>query len=70
MFFNAKIFGHLVKSPYLCTRKTSRDGAVVARWAHNPKVGGSSPPPATNEDESEIPVRFFSYKKRDCQNKN
>ena len=27
--------------------ETSRDGAVVARWAHNPKVGGSSPPPAT-----------------------
>ncbi len=20
----------------------------VARWAHNPKVGGSNPPPATN----------------------
>ena len=25
----------------------SRDGAVVARWAHNPKVVGSSPAPAT-----------------------
>lgn len=23
-------------------------GAVVARWAHNPKVAGSSPAPATN----------------------
>ena len=22
---------------------------LVARWAHNPKVGGSSPPPATND---------------------
>ena len=22
---------------------------LAARWAHNPKVGGSSPPPATNE---------------------
>ena len=21
---------------------------LAARWAHNPKVGGSSPPPATN----------------------
>jgi hypothetical protein len=21
----------------------------VARWAHNPKVGGSNPPPATRE---------------------
>ena len=37
---------------------------MVARWAHNPKVGGSSPPPATNEDESEIPVRFFIHTKR------
>ena len=27
--------------------KTTRDGAVVARWAHNPKVVGSSPAPAT-----------------------
>ena len=26
-----------------------RDRAEVARWAHNPKVGGSIPSPATNE---------------------
>ncbi|MEA2838499.1 MAG: hypothetical protein QOD89_3049 [Bradyrhizobium sp.] len=26
---------------------TSRDGAAVARRAHNPKVGGSNPSPAT-----------------------
>ena len=25
------------------------DGAVVARWAHNPKVEGSNPSPATNK---------------------
>jgi hypothetical protein len=25
-----------------------RDRAEVARWAHNPKVGGSIPSPATN----------------------
>ena len=25
----------------------TRGGAAVARWAHNPKVGGSNPPPAT-----------------------
>ncbi len=24
-----------------------RGGAAAARWAHNPKVGGSNPPPAT-----------------------
>ena len=23
--------------------------SLVARWAHNPKVGGSNPPPATKE---------------------
>src|ERR1022692_3180367 len=22
--------------------------SLIARWAHNPKVGGSNPPPATN----------------------
>ena len=26
-----------------------RGGAVAARRAHNPKVGGSNPPPATPE---------------------
>src|SRR5215217_6607440 len=26
----------------------SRGGAAAARWAHNPKVGGSNPPPATS----------------------
>ena len=49
--FFKKIVGDLFcgfgKSVYLCTQKTSRDGAVVARWAHNPKVAGSSPAPAT-----------------------
>jgi hypothetical protein len=27
----------------------TRGGAVAARWAHNPKVGGSNPPPATTK---------------------
>jgi hypothetical protein len=27
---------------------SARGGAAAARWAHNPKVGGSNPPPATN----------------------
>jgi len=26
-----------------------RDRAGVARWAHNPKVGGSNPSPATKK---------------------
>ena len=29
-------------------KKILRGGAVVARWAHNPKAGGSNPPPATD----------------------
>jgi hypothetical protein len=27
--------------------ETKQGGAVEARWAHNPKVGGSKPPLAT-----------------------
>ena len=46
----------LGNKPYLCILKEStkvrknilRGGAVVARWAHNPKVIGSNPVPATN----------------------
>ena len=29
-------------------RNTSKARKIIARWAHNPKVGGSNPPPATN----------------------
>ena len=29
--------------------KKLRGGAEVARWAHNPKVGGSNPPSATKK---------------------
>ena len=33
---------------------------LAARWAHNPKVGGSSPPPATNRVNPEfIRVHIF-----------
>ena len=32
----------------------SRSGAVVARWAHNPKVAGSSPVSATKLKESQF----------------
>ena len=42
-------FGGLRYSSYLCRYKRSRSGAVVARWAHNPKVTGSSPVSATND---------------------
>ena len=31
-----------------CYDKPAGWSSLVARWAHNPKVGGSNPPPATN----------------------
>ena len=47
-----------VRLPY-GLQNTSRDGAVVARRAHNPKVTGSSPVPATKEEKSSIMATFF-----------
>ena len=39
-----------------------RGGAVAARWAHNPKVAGSSPAPATNTRHINKPIdMFFLY---------
>jgi hypothetical protein len=38
-----------------------RGGAVVARWAHNPKVGGSNPPSATKKKpDTKCPAFLFS----------
>ena len=31
-----------------CYHRNAGWSSLVARWAHNPKVGGSNPPPATN----------------------
>src|SRR3984885_2328388 len=31
-----------------CYHSIAGWSSLVARWAHNPKVGGSNPPPATN----------------------
>ena len=36
--------------PLQC-KKIARSGAVVARWAHNPKVVGSNPASATRENQ-------------------
>ena len=36
-----------------------RDGAVVARWAHNPKVVSSSLAPATKKRDCKICNLFF-----------
>lgn len=33
----------------------------LARWAHNPKVGGSNPFPANKNDESAMIHRFVFY---------
>ena len=40
---------------------TPRGGAVVARWAHNPKVVGSSPAPATKSDAGYPAGVFIIY---------
>src|SRR6202007_176091 len=34
-------------APHGCYDRTAGWSSLVARWAHNPKVGGSNPPPAT-----------------------
>ena len=37
----------------------TRGSAEVARWTHNPKVGGSIPPPATtNPDKEQIVLGY------------
>ena len=46
-------------APHRRTRVTfsvalTRGGAVAARWAHNPKVGGSNPPPATSRQRRHV----------------
>ena len=35
-------------APTGCYHQNAGWSSLVARWAHNPKVGGSNPPPATN----------------------
>ncbi len=51
-FFEKKLSENLERNVFWCTfasvlKTASRGGAVVARWAHNPKAGGSIPSPAT-----------------------
>ena len=38
-----------------------RDGAVVARWAHNPKVVSSSLAPATKRQAESFMVQLFLF---------
>ncbi len=44
-----------------------RGGAVAARWAHNPKVAGSSPVPATKKDSSSDLMGSFLFLPTICQ---
>ncbi len=42
-------------------RSSMRGGAVAARRAHNPKVAGSSPAPATEKKDCEFLAVFFLF---------
>ncbi len=46
-------------------RKAPRGGAVVARWAHNPKAGGSIPSPATQRRTKVLLFLFCNFR-RNC----
>ena len=60
------MFGSLECNIYLCTRNQemiatiSRSGAVVARWAHNPKVVSSSLASATKKRLSQNKLEMAS----------
>ena len=56
------MYCQVIKKHYLCSRKL-RDGAVAARWAHNPKVVSSSLAPATNKKvkPSWLDLFFLSF---------
>ena len=41
---------------------------LAARRAHNPKVGGSNPPPATMEVQMQLHLDFFLSKRSKTKN--
>ena len=47
-----------------------RGGAVAARRAHNPKVAGSSPAPATNLQTIALKAMVFALARRTLVHKN
>ena len=49
-----------IRKNVLSLHPISRSGAVVARWAHNPKVIGSNPVSATKLKRI-VKRRFFFY---------
>ena len=40
---------------------TSRGGEVVSRRAHNPKIGGSNPPPATLNEKRQTEASVWRF---------
>ncbi len=46
---------------YLCTHKTLRGGAEVARRAHNPKVASSNLAPATRKACKSFDLQAFVF---------
>jgi hypothetical protein len=46
----SKMFDHALPAHY---HRSAGWSSPVARWAHNPKVGGSNPPPATDRHRME-----------------
>ena len=68
-FFEKKLPENLERNVFWCTfasvlKTASRGGAVVARWAHNPKAGGSIPSPATSKGEQIVLLFYFFYPKK------
>src|ERR1700722_15459706 len=47
-----------------CYDQTAGGSSLVARWAHNPKVGGSNPPPATKQLLATQRLESFSLSSR------
>ena len=51
----------IATSRWLRATHPPRGGAAAARWAHNPKVGGSNPPPATRRERRHLMVPALLY---------
>src|SRR4030042_5048712 len=56
------------KTNSLNIKYPARGGAVVARRAHNPKVVGSNPTPATKKTEAEQQCSAFLFSEEKCVN--
>ena len=66
--FFCKVFCHFKRIAlllkyfsYLCTPQQRRMEQLAARWAHNPKVTGSSPVPATFRNPNTLKMRVLGF---------